>query len=130
MGGGGGGWRNGPYTVGPWASAWEEFEETEAQIFFADEAHFPADAELRGKWTLKGEPALAGATSPKYREGARYYSAICQETGEVEWLELEGNSKAATSVTCLKQRVGPGKKPWVTWPWGAEQQWTNGSASS
>ena len=28
------------------------------KIFFADEAHFRADAELRGKWVLKGEPAL------------------------------------------------------------------------
>ena len=30
----------------------------------ADEAHFQADAELRGKWVLKGEPALVDSTSP------------------------------------------------------------------
>ena len=30
---------------------------TGGKIFFADEAHFRADAELRGKWVLKGEPA-------------------------------------------------------------------------
>ena len=27
------------------------------KIFFADEAHFRADADLRGKWALEGEPA-------------------------------------------------------------------------
>ena len=35
-----------------------------AKIFFADEAHFRADAELRGKWVLKGEPALVDSSSP------------------------------------------------------------------
>ena len=30
-----------------------------------DEAHFRADAELRGKWVLKGEPALVESTSPR-----------------------------------------------------------------
>ena len=32
------------------AALWEEAGRTEARIFFADEAHFRADAELRGKW--------------------------------------------------------------------------------
>ena len=36
---------------------------TGAKIFFADEAHFRADADLRGKWVLKGEPALVDSTS-------------------------------------------------------------------
>ena len=31
--------------------------QTGTKIFFADEAHFQADAELRGKGVLKGEPA-------------------------------------------------------------------------
>ena len=31
--------------------------QTGSKIFFADEAHFRAEAELRGKWVLKGEPA-------------------------------------------------------------------------
>ena len=34
------------------------------KIFFADEAHFRADAELRGKWVLRGEPALVGFEQP------------------------------------------------------------------
>ena len=81
------------------ATLWEECQETGARIA----AHFRADAELRGKWTLKGEPALVESTSPKYGEKASYYSAVCLETGEVAWLELEGNSNAATSVAFLKQ---------------------------
>ncbi len=75
---------------------------TGAKIFFADEAHFYADADLRGKWVLKGEPALVDSTSPRYGEKASYYSAVCLETGEVEYLALEGNSCAETSVTFLQ----------------------------
>ena len=76
---------------------------TGAKIFFADEAHFRADADLRGKWVLKGEPALVDSTSPRHGEKASYYSAVCLETGEVEVMELEGNSNSATSVAFLRQ---------------------------
>lgn len=38
---------------------------TGAKIFFADEAHFSADVDLRGKWMLNGEPALVDSTSPR-----------------------------------------------------------------
>ena len=51
----------------------------------------------------KGEPALVDSTSPRYGEKASYYSGVCLETGEVEWMELEGNSNAETSVAFLKQ---------------------------
>ena len=54
---------------------------TGVKIFFADEAHFQADADLRGKWVLKGEPALVDSTSPRRGEKASYYSAVCLETG-------------------------------------------------
>ena len=74
-----------------------------AKIFFADEAHLQADADLRGKWVLKGEPALVDSTSPRRGEKASYYSAVCLETGEVEMMELEGNSNAATSTAFLRQ---------------------------
>ncbi len=40
-------------------------------------------------------------TSPRYGEQASYYSAVCLETGEVEWMELEGTSNAATWANCL-----------------------------
>ena len=93
---------------------------TEARLFFADEAHFRAEAELRGKWVQKGEPALVDSTSPKYGEKASYYSAVCLETGEVEWMELEGNSNSGTSVAFLKQlkerHPGPLKVIWDNAP--------------
>ena len=72
-------------------------------VFFADEAHFRADAELRGRWVLRGEPALVNSSSPRYGEKASYYSAVCLETGEVEWMDLEGNSNSGTSAAFLDQ---------------------------
>ena len=74
----------------------KEAARTGAKIFFADEAHFRADAELRGKWVLRGEAALVDSTSPRCGEKASYYSAVCLETGEVEWMGMEGNSNAGT----------------------------------
>ena len=41
--------------------------------------------------------------SPSYGEKASYYSAVCLETGEVEWMELEGNRNSGTSVGFLTQ---------------------------
>jgi transposase len=76
---------------------------TGAKHFFADEAHFYADADLHGIWVLKGTPALVDSTSPRYGEKASYYSAVCLETGEVEAMPLEGNSSAETSVAFLQQ---------------------------
>ena len=89
--------------VAEYAVLREVAQRTEARIFFADEAHFRADAELRGKWVLRGEPALVDSSSPQYGEKASYYSAVCLETGEVEWMELEGNSNSGTSVAFLEQ---------------------------
>ena len=43
------------------------------------------------------------STSPRYGEKASYYSAVCLETGEVEWMELEGNSNSGTSAAFLDQ---------------------------
>ena len=74
-----------------------------ARIFFVDEAHFRADADLRGKWVLRGQPALVDSTSPRWGDKASYYSAVCLETGEVEVMELTGNSTAETSTTFLRQ---------------------------
>ena len=87
--------------VAEYAALWDEAHRSGAKIFFADEAHFRADAELRGKWMLRGEPALVDSTSPRYGEKASYYSAVCLETGEVEWMELEGNSNSGTLAAFL-----------------------------
>jgi transposase len=74
-----------------------------AKIFFVDEAHFRADAELRAKWVLRGEPALVDSTSPRRGEKATYYSGICLETGEVESMLVAGNCNAETSTAFLRQ---------------------------
>ena len=42
------------------------------------------------------------STSPRYGEKASYYSAVCLESGEVEWMELEGNSNSGTSAAFLE----------------------------
>ena len=89
--------------VADYAALSEQAIQTGARIFFVDEAHFRADAELRGRWVPKGELALVDSTSPRYGEKASYYSAVCLATGEVEWMELEGNSNAGTSVAFLMQ---------------------------
>ena len=73
-----------------------------SQDLLRDEAHFRADADLRGKWVLKGEAALVDSTSSR-GEKACYYSGVCLETGEVEAMEIAGNSNAETSTAFLQQ---------------------------
>ena len=76
------------------AALWDEAYRSGTKIFFDDEAHFRADAELRSKWALRGEPAprfprgqaLVDSSSPRYGEKASYYTAVCLETGEVDWM--------------------------------------------
>ena len=106
--------------VAEYAAMWEESQGSGTRIFFADEAHFRADAELRGKWVQRGEPALVDSTSPSYGEKSSCYPAVCLETGEVEWMELEGNSNSGTSVAFLKQlkerHPGPLKVIWDNAP--------------
>ena len=52
---------------------------------------------------LKGEPALVDSTSPRWGEKACYYSGVCLEAGEVEAMEIAGNSNAETSTAFLRQ---------------------------
>ena len=89
-----------------WHTVWllaHGVRESGPKIFFADEAHFWADAERRGKWVLKGKPDLMDSTSPRRGEKTDYYSPVCLETREVEWMELEGTSNAGTSASFLMQ---------------------------
>ena len=76
---------------------------TGAKLFLVDEAHFRADGDLRAKWVLRGKAALVDSTCPRWGEKASYYSAVCVETGEVEYMELSGTSTSATSAAFLKQ---------------------------
>ena len=74
----------------------------EVKIFFVDETHFRADANLIGKWLLKGRPALVDSSSPRLKEKATYYSGACPEDGEIELMEVKGICTAETSVEFLK----------------------------
>ena len=89
--------------VAAYAALGEEAVGSGAKICFADEAHFPADGELPGRWVLRGEPALVNSSSPRYGEKASYYSAVCLATGEVEWMDLAGNSNSGTWAAFLDQ---------------------------
>ena len=61
---------------------------------------------MRGKWVLKGEPALVDSSSPRHGEKTSYYSVVCLETGDVEWMELEGNRNSENPVSFLDQLGG------------------------
>jgi transposase len=89
--------------VAHYAALLLEAQATGAKIFFADEAHFRADGDLRGKWVLQGHPALVDSTCPRWGEKASYYAAVCLATGEVEAMELAGTSSSATSAAFLRQ---------------------------
>ena len=89
--------------VASYAALRIEAQRIGARIFFVDEAHFRADADLWAKWVLRGQPALVDSTSPKLGEKATYYSAVCLETGEVDAMSVTGTCTAETSVAFLKQ---------------------------
>jgi transposase len=84
-----------------------------AKICFADEARFRADGDLRGRWVLKGHPALVDSTCPRWGEQASYSSAVCLETAEVEQMELAGTSSSATSVASLQQLRANHQEPLI-----------------
>ena len=69
---------------------------------------------------LKGEPALVDSTSPRRGQKASYCSAVCSETGEVEWMGVEGNSNSERSLAFLGQsrekHHGPLKVIWDNAP--------------
>ena len=43
------------------------------------------------------------SSSPRHGEKASYYSTVCLETDEVEWMELEGNSNGESSEAFVEQ---------------------------
>ena len=104
-----------------YAALLAEARATGAKIFFVDEAHFRADADLHGKWVLKGHPALVDSTCPRWGEKASYYSAVCLETGEGESMELTGTSSSATSAAFLRQLRANHAEPLIV-------IWDNGPA--
>jgi transposase len=107
--------------VREYAALLREAADSGAKVLFADEAHFRADAELRGKWVFKGQLALVDSSSPRLAEKASYYSAVCLETGEVESMEIVDTSTAESSAAFLKQLRNRFSKPLIV-------IWDNGPA--
>jgi transposase len=99
--------------VADYAVLHAEAQTSGAKIFFVDEAHFRADVDLRVKWVLRGEPALADSTSPRLGEKATYYSGVCLETGEVEYMAVTENCTAQTSVAFLQHLRGKHSQPLI-----------------
>jgi hypothetical protein len=98
-----------------------EAQKLGALIFFADEALFRADADLRGKWVLKGQPAFVDSTSPRRSEKVCYYSAVCLETGDVVTMEVTDTCTSETSVAFLAKLRSKHKGPLIV-------IWDNGPA--
>ena len=92
--------------VAVYADLREKAEGTDGKIFFADEAHFRADAELRGKWTLRGEPALVDSTSPRRGERVSYYSAVCLGYGR-GGMDGTGGEQQCRNIGGLSVPVAP-----------------------
>ena len=82
--------------VAEYATLSDEAWRTGAKIFFADEAHFRADAELRGKWVLKGEPA------PRFHEGSLWWTRPARAMAK----------RPATTRQCAWRPVR-----WSGWTW-------------
>ena len=58
---------------------------------------------IAGQVGIERRAGAGGLYQPTPREKVSYYSAVCLETGEVEVMELEGNSNSATSAAFLRQ---------------------------
>ena len=90
--------------VAEYSVLWEEARRSGARVFFADEAHFRADAELRGKWVLRGEPALVESTTADSR--GRYRSAS-PGTSYTDGEAAEAGARNGTSTG--SRRCGAGR---------------------
>ena len=82
--------------VAEYAAMSEEARRSGAKIFFADEAHFRVDAELRGKWVLRGEPA------PRFHEGRLWWTQAARTTAK----------RPATT-----RRYAWRRARWIGWNW-------------
>ena len=95
--------------VAEYAALGKAAQLTGAKVFFVGEARFRADAVLRGKWALRGEPALVDSTSPKYGGEGQLLLGGVLETGEVEWMGASagsaGGQQQQRNLGCLPGAV-------------------------
>ena len=82
--------------VAEYADLWEKAHRSGVKIFFADEAHFRADAELRGQWVMRGEPA------PRFHEGRLWWTPPARAMAR----------RPATTRRCAWRRAR-----WSGWSW-------------
>ena len=94
-----------------YAALWEEAQRTEARIFFADEAH-PGGRGMRGKWVLKGEPALGLHQPAVWGEGAIL--------GSDAWRPCNSGTSAAFLDQLRQRRSGQLNVIWDK-SWGGTQ---------
>ena len=73
-------------------------------------------AVLRGKWVLKGKPALVDSNSPRYGEKASYYSAVCLETGEWPGGQQQQRDLVAFLTQLKEKHPGPLRVIWDNAP--------------
>ena len=96
-----------------YANLWDEARRTGDKVFFADEAHFRADAELRGKWVLRGEPA------PRFHGGRLWWTRAARGVAirpatTLRWLwtnlRCHGVTAGRTDQLVASARAGYGHK--------------------
>ena len=99
--------------VADYANLWDEARRTGDKVFFADEAHFRADAELRGKWVLRGEPA------PRFHGGRLWWTRAARGVAirpatTLRWLwtnlRCHGVTAGRTDQLVASARAGYGHK--------------------
>ena len=86
--------------VAEYATLSDEARRTEAKIFFADEAHFRADAELRGKWVLRGGAGFGGLDQPElWRKGRLLLGSVSGDRGS--GVDGAGGQQQLRNLGCL-----------------------------
>ena len=85
--------------VTEYAALSEEAQRSGTKIFFADEAHFRADAELRGKW-VPGRGGFGGLEARAMAKRPATTRQCVWRPGRLEWME-QGNSNSGTSAAFL-----------------------------
>ena len=88
--------------VAEYAALLEETSAVRGQDILCRRGPFPGGRRVAGQVDTQGRVGVVNSASPRRGEKASYYSAVCLETGEVEWMGLEGNSNAGTSVAFLR----------------------------
>ena len=111
-----------------YATLMEEACQSQAKVFFADEAHFRADAELRGKWVLRGEPALVDSSRHWWTRAARGTGRRPATIRRCAWRPVRWNGWTWKGTATAKRRPPSsgscGKGP----PCGVHVIWDNAPA--